>query len=92
MVSSIKALTTSITVIARKTHDGINNAAEDGTLTTEKPCHQIKLKQADEAPVQTADDGQNLCQCIHKLPSVLLLDGSIMPESKEFMHPLPFED
>lgn len=36
--------------------DGINDAAEDGILTAEDPCHQVKLKNTHETPIDRADN------------------------------------
>ena len=41
---------------ACQTYDRIDNAAEQGTLSPKEPCDQIKLKDTNQSPVQTADD------------------------------------
>ena len=40
-------------------------ALDDAALAAEKPRHQVKLKNAHKAPVQTANDRQNLRNGIH---------------------------
>ena len=44
---------------AGERNDGINDAAEDRGLAAAQPCHKVKLEQADAAPVQRADDGED---------------------------------
>lgn len=44
---------------ARKADDRINNAAEQGILTTEQPCHKVKLKDSHKTPVDAANDRQD---------------------------------
>ena len=37
----------------------VDDAAQNGALSAEKPCDEIKLENADEAPVDAADDDEN---------------------------------
>ena len=46
---------------ARQSHQGIDDTADDGVLTAEEPGYKVKLENADEAPVGTADNGQDQC-------------------------------
>ena len=46
-------------------HQGIDDTAEQRSLTAEEPCNQVKPEQADQTPVQTANDRQNLRNGIH---------------------------
>ena len=55
----------------RKTHKGINDAAHNAALTAEQPGYQVKLKNTYQAPVQTADDRQQQCQCVHVFTSIV---------------------
>ena len=51
----------------------VDDAAQNGALSAEKPCDEIKLENADEAPVDAADNGQqqqNLFEYGHKNPSL----------------------
>lgn len=44
-----------------QTHQSIDDAAEEAAASAEKPCHKVELKQADEPPVDAADDVQSQC-------------------------------
>ena len=44
---------------AGKTYDGVDDAADAGSLTAENPCHKIKARKADQPPVDRADNGEN---------------------------------
>ena len=48
-----------------QTYQGIDDAAQQRILAAEKPGHQIELEQANQTPVQTADDGKEQCDGIH---------------------------
>jgi hypothetical protein len=64
---------------ARKRDDRIDDAAEDGILTAEKPSDKVKLKKTDTAPVERTDDRENERDSIKhhiKLPFVKKWDGS----------------
>ena len=37
----------------------VDDAAQNGALSAEKPCDEIKLENADEPPVDAADHRQN---------------------------------
>ena len=50
---------------ACKTHKGIYQTAEQGALTAEQPGDEIKLKDADQTPVQTSHYRKNQCDGIH---------------------------
>ena len=56
-------------------HQDIHDPAQHGGSTAKQPCHEVKLEDTDQAPVQTADDQQ--CQkdlipdVIHVIPSFL---------------------
>ncbi len=39
-----------------QTYDAVYDPAEHSTLTAKDPCHQVKLKQTDKAPVNGTDD------------------------------------
>ena len=56
---------------ARERNDCINNAAENCILSAEKPCNKIKLENANQTPVQAADDGKNQCNRIHRFTSLV---------------------
>ena len=43
----------------------IDDAADKAILATADPRHKVKLEQTDAAPVESADDGEDQCQCIH---------------------------
>jgi len=47
-----------------KGNQRIDHTADGSTLTAEKPCHCVKLKQADAAPVERADDHQDQCDSV----------------------------
>ena len=54
----------------------VDDAAQNGALPAEKPCDEIKLENADEAPVDAADDDENnadLIEDIHGNTSFLRL-------------------
>ena len=51
-------------------NDGINDPAEQGAGAAEEPGYQIKLENAYQSPVDTADDGQNQRKGIHILTSI----------------------
>lgn len=53
---------------------GINQPAEQGTCTAEKPGNQIKLKNTDEPPVEAADNCQNQSNGIHRITSIQVSD------------------
>ena len=36
--------------------NGVNQPAEQGTLTTKEPSYQVELENTDQSPVQTSDD------------------------------------
>lgn len=57
---------------SRQADQNIDDAAENGSGAAEQPRHQVKLKQADQPPVQAADDGQHQRDLIHdhKNPSL----------------------
>ena len=42
----------------------VDDAARRGALNAEKPCDEIKLENADEAPVDAADDHKDQSQFI----------------------------
>ena len=50
--------------------DGINDPAEQGAGAAEEPGYQIKLENAYQPPVDTADDGQNQRKGIQVLTSI----------------------
>lgn len=54
---------------ACKTDNPVNNAAENGILTTEDPCNEIKLENCDQTPVDGTDDRQDQSDCIHNFTS-----------------------
>lgn len=39
-----------------QTYDAVYDPAEHSTLTAKDPCHQVKLKQTDKAPVDGTND------------------------------------
>lgn len=69
-----------------KPYDCINNPAEQGTLSTKEPCDQIKLKNTDQAPVQTANNRKNQCQRVHNFTSDLTLDRFMFPNRERIIH------
>lgn len=40
-----------------KTYYSVDDAAEQGGLSTADPCNDVKLKQTDAAPVESTHDG-----------------------------------
>ena len=48
-----------------KANNGVDQPAEQGTLSAKKPGHQIELKQTNQTPVQASDHRQNQCNGIH---------------------------
>ena len=50
---------------ARKPDDRIDHAAEQGALSTAKPCNDVKLKKSDTAPIQCTQNGENQRDAIH---------------------------
>lgn len=40
-----------------KTYKGVNDAAKQRILPSKQPCNKVKLENADETPVQGANDG-----------------------------------
>ena len=50
---------------ACQTYDGVDDAADNRALSTEQPGHQVKLEDADKAPVDRTDDGEDQCDSIH---------------------------
>lgn len=72
-----------------QTHQRVDNAAEDGILTAEQPSYQIKLENANQTPVQTADNGKNQCQSIHMCTSISVIWLPIeSPGVDKNIHPL----
>ena len=55
-----------------KTYQCVDDAADHTALTAKQPRHQIKLKNAHEAPVQAADDGQDQSQTINTSTSFFI--------------------
>lgn len=70
---------------AGQTHQSIDDPAQERILPAEDPSNQIKLKQADESPVQTADDGKKQCDRIHNITSVSVVDSSSISHESVFM-------
>lgn len=68
-----------------KADDGVNDPAEYGILSTKQPGHKIKLKDTDEAPVDTANDRQDQSKCIDHdlLPPFLYWLMISFPEMRE---------
>ena len=54
---------------------GVKNAGYHAACS-EDPCHQVKVEDTHQTPVDAAYDAQNQCQNIHKipLPSLSCLD------------------
>lgn len=52
-----------------QTNQGIHQATEQGKLASKEPGHQVKLKNADQTPVETTDNGQNQSDGIHIISS-----------------------
>ena len=50
---------------AGKSHDGVNDAAEERVLSATNPCHDVKGKQTDATPVESADNGDDQRNAIH---------------------------
>ena len=48
----------------RKGDDRVDDPADDGILTAEDPGNQVELKDTDQTPVDTTDDGKYQCQSI----------------------------
>ena len=51
-----------------KTDDGIDNSRHDRS-GTENPGNEIELEQTNQKPIQSTDNHQNQCDCIHEINS-----------------------
>ena len=49
---------------ARQTYQGVDDAGQQRGLAPKAESHRVKAKQADAAPVQRADDGQDQCDLV----------------------------
>ena len=70
------------------TDQGVDNAAEHGALPAEEPCNQVELKDADEEPVDGADDNQQQRKGIEHMKIASLM-GVAYPEKGRNMHSHP---
>ena len=52
---------------AGEADEGVDDAGDDGGLAAEDPGDEVKFENADQAPIQGADDGKNQCDGIHSL-------------------------
>lgn len=66
-----------------KTDQCINDAAEHCALSAKEPCNQVKLKNANQSPVDGTDDGKDQCNCIHIFTSICNLAVPILPSKNE---------
>lgn len=55
-----------------KSYNGVDDAAEQRGLSAADPCNEVKLKQSDAAPVESANDGQNQRNAIQNHHECLL--------------------
>ena len=49
---------------AAKSHQSVDDPADDGRLPAEDPCHDVKLEQTDGTPVDGTDDHQDQCKSV----------------------------
>jgi hypothetical protein len=50
---------------ACETNDSVDDTAKECILSAKKPCNEIELKNTDETPVDTTDDGQDQSEHIN---------------------------
>ena len=59
-----------------QTNQGIDDPAEYSALSAKEPRNQIKLKNANQSPVNGTDNGKDQCNCIHFSTSVCIVGCS----------------
>ena len=52
---------------AGEADEGVENAGDNGGLAAENPGDEVEFENADQAPIQGADDGKDQCDGIHSL-------------------------
>ena len=68
---------------AGQTNQGVYQTAEQGTLTAEEPCHQVESENSHQAPVQTANNGNDRCNGIHHISSLSEFAVCRIPKEKK---------
>ena len=58
---------------AGQTDNGVDDAADSRGLSAKDPCHKVKFENADQTPVDGADDAENQCKSVHELSSLFVL-------------------
>ena len=49
-----------------ESYEGVDNAADCGSLAAKNVGHKVKPEKADKTPVESADDAENKGDAIHK--------------------------
>ena len=63
---------------SRKTYYGKYYSAHQAELTSEKTCHQVKVKKTDRTPVNCTYDNKNQCDYIQAYSYPVLEDGQTL--------------